>query len=193
MYIRDDPSGDHAESPTTCTNPQPIITEQSMKNAAAKWILKMREGHRIPQSVMESIVSGASSLFQLALSGLQQTLQSRLLDTQVSADTSSLVMDCLNCEHQYTRIFQGLETSYKQNSYICTHFPFVVRDLCMYAYIIIIIIVMHVYILLCTSRNRLMLFLAPGKNQSSQEKAKRYVRLRTASCMCPYSKHSSVY
>ena len=136
VYIWDDPSGDHAESPTTCTNPQPIITEQSMKNAAAKWILKMREGHRIPQSVMESIVSGASSLFQLALSGLQQTLQSRLLDAQVSTDTSSLVTDCLNCEHQYTRIFQGLETSYKQNSYIRTHFPFVVRDLCMYAYII---------------------------------------------------------
>ena len=60
---------------------------------------------------MESVVTGISSLFQLAFSGIQQTLKSRLLDAQGSADTSSLVMDCLNCENQYTKIFQGLETS----------------------------------------------------------------------------------
>ena len=126
VYTWDDPSSGLEESPTACTNSRPLITEQSLKNAAAIWILKMREGHRIPQSVMESVVSGASSLFHLALSGLQQTLLLRLQDAQVSADTSSLVMDCLSCEDQYTRVFQGLETSYKQNSYIKAHFPFVV-------------------------------------------------------------------
>ena len=81
----------------------------------------MREGHGIPQSVMESVVSGAGSLFQLALSGLQQKLQSRLQDAEVSATTTSLVMECLG---QYTRVFQ---TTYRQNSYIRSHFPFVVR------------------------------------------------------------------
>lgn len=101
-----------------------------MKDAAAKWILKIREGHRIPQSVMESIVSGASSLFQLALNGLKQTLQSKLQDAQVSASTSSLVMECLDHEDQYTRVFRGLETTYRQNSYIRSHFPFVVCKIC---------------------------------------------------------------
>ena len=101
-----------------------------MKDAAAKWILKIRESHRIPQSVMESIVSGASSLFQLALNGLKQTLQSKLQDAQVSASTSSLVMECLDYEDQYTRVFRGLETTYRQNSYICSRFPFVVCKIC---------------------------------------------------------------
>lgn len=101
-----------------------------MKDAAAKWILKIREGHRIPQSVMESVVSGASSLFQLAISGFKQTLQSRLQDAQVPASTSSLVMECLDGEDQYTRVFQGLETTYRQNSYIRSHFPFVVCKIC---------------------------------------------------------------
>ena len=84
----------------------------------------MREGHRIPQSVMESIVSGASSLFQLALSGLQQTLERRLLDAQVPTDVSTLVIDCLARESQYTRVFQ--ESSYRQNAYISANFPYVV-------------------------------------------------------------------
>ena len=86
----------------------------------------MREGHRIPQSVMESIVSGASSLFQFALSGLQQTLERRLLDAQVPTDVSTLVIDCLARESQYTRVFQGLESSYRQNAYISANFPYVV-------------------------------------------------------------------
>lgn len=168
MYILDDPPNDGEKSSTTstCTNPHLIITEQSVKNAAAKWTLKMREGHRIPQSVMESIVSGASSLFQLALSGLQQTLQSRLQDSQVSEDASSLVMECFNSGDQYTRVFQGLETTYRQNSYIRTHFPFVVCD--------INFVHVHVYNIACACtpycfyfilicRNQLKLFLALGK------------------------------
>lgn len=117
---------------TTIANSQPIISEYMMKNAAAKWILKMREGHKIPQSVMQSIISGASSLFQLALSGLQQTIQTRLLDAHVSTDVSALVMDSLNSESQYTQVFHGLETSYKQNGYIRANFPFVVRSPCMH-------------------------------------------------------------
>lgn len=126
----DDQSCDGEGATTTCTtNSQPIISEYMLKNAAAKWILKTREGHRIPQSVMESIVSGASSLFQLALSGFQQTLETRLLETNVSTDVSALVMECFNHETQYTRVFQGLESSYRQNAYIRANFPFVVRNL----------------------------------------------------------------
>ena len=46
------------------------ITEEDLKVAAAKWILKNR-GHRIPNSVMESIVSGAKFLYETALSDIQ--------------------------------------------------------------------------------------------------------------------------
>ena len=33
---------------TTIANSQPIISEHMVKNVAAKWSLKMREGHKIP-------------------------------------------------------------------------------------------------------------------------------------------------
>ena len=40
------------KGPDTC----PDMTEQSLKNTAATWILKMQEGHKIPQSVSNSTI-----------------------------------------------------------------------------------------------------------------------------------------
>lgn len=117
------------ESVEESTIVEPSISEGAIKHAAAKWILKTRECHRIPQSVMESIVSGTQGVVQTALNGLQQTLQARLQQAHASPDVISLVTDCLSRESQYTHIFKGLETTHKQNSYIQKHFPFVVNTL----------------------------------------------------------------
>ena len=57
------------------------VTEENLKEAAAKWILKNREGHRIPNSVMESIVSGAKFLYETALSEVQQQVVDKLKPT----------------------------------------------------------------------------------------------------------------
>lgn len=43
------------------------IDEQSLQQAAATWILKTRERHRIPLSVFDEIISDMQSFFQVCL------------------------------------------------------------------------------------------------------------------------------
>lgn len=102
------------------------VTEENLKEAAAKWILKNREGHRIPNSVMESIVSGAKFLYETALSEVQQQVVDKLKEANVTPDTITSVSSVFDGETQYTNVFKGLETTYRQNSFIKDHFRFVV-------------------------------------------------------------------
>ena len=102
------------------------ITEENLKVAAAKWILKNREGHRIPNSVMESIVSGAKFLYEAALSQIQQQVVDKMKEAGVTPDAIMSVSSVFDGETQYTNVFRGLETTYRQNSFIKDHFRFVV-------------------------------------------------------------------
>ena len=107
-------------------NDPPVLSKGHLKSAAMKWILKHWENHRIPHSVMESIVSGAASLMQIALDGIQSQIERRLKEADVSSDVVSSVCALLSDKTQYTNVFQGLETTYRQNEYIKTNFQFVV-------------------------------------------------------------------
>ena len=102
------------------------ITEEDLKVAAAKWILKNREGHRIPNSVMESIVSGAKFLYETALSEIQRQVVDEMKEANITPDTITSVSRVFDGETQYTNVFRGLETTYRQNSFIKDHFRFVV-------------------------------------------------------------------
>lgn len=100
----------------------PDVTEGQLKLAAAKWILKHREGHRIPHSVMESIVVGVQSLFQLSISRMEHLVLNTM--ENVSADVVSSVQAIFS---DGAELFKGLSTSYQQNEYIKEKFDFVVR------------------------------------------------------------------
>ena len=64
--------------------------------AAAKWILKNREGHRIPNSVMESIVSGAKFLYETALSEIQQRVVDKIKEANVTPNIiTSVSIQCV--------------------------------------------------------------------------------------------------
>ena len=102
------------------------ITEEDLKVAAAKWILKNREGHRIPNSVMESIVSGAKFLYETALSEIQRQVVDEMKEANITPDTITSVSRVFDGETQYTNVFRELETTYRQNSFIKDHFRFVV-------------------------------------------------------------------
>lgn len=99
------------------------ITEEDLKVAAAKWILKNR-GHLIPNFVMESIVSGARFLYETALSEIQQVVDE--MEANITPDIITSVSRVLDGETQYTNVFGALETTYQQNSFIRDHFRFVV-------------------------------------------------------------------
>lgn len=94
------------------------IAEHDLKVAAAKWIMRNREGHRIPHSVMESIVAGAQSLYEIALSKIQDRVIGRMKETDIASDIISSVSSVFDSETQYTSIFKGLETTYRQNMFI---------------------------------------------------------------------------
>ena len=102
------------------------VTESDLQMAAAKWILKNREGHRIPHSVMESIVSGANSLYKVALSEVRSLVIDRLKESNTTSDVIDSVTDVFDNETQYTSIFRGLEITYRQNAFIKSNFRYVV-------------------------------------------------------------------
>ena len=106
------------------------ISENELKTAAAKWILKIREGHRIPYSVMESIVLGASNLYALGLAALSSEVESRMHENSVSEEVIDSVKNVLLGETQYT-IFGGLDSTFKQNEFIKANFGIVVSSLIM--------------------------------------------------------------
>lgn len=83
------------------------ITESNLKAAAAKWILKHREAHRIPHSVMESVVSGADFLFKTALSEIQHQVLEKIKETAASTDVLASVSSVFKAKTQYTDIFNG--------------------------------------------------------------------------------------
>ena len=86
------------------------ITEEDLKvAAAAKWILKNREGLPIPNSVMESIVSGAKFLYEIALSEIQRQVVDKMKEANITPDTITSVSSVFDGETQYTNVFRGLE------------------------------------------------------------------------------------
>lgn len=102
----------------------PGVTEDQIKSAVAKWILKSREGHRIPHSVMESIVLGAQSLFELGIASVAHSIAKILKDKEVSEEVVSSVTTTL------TRfdVFRGLSSTHLQNEYIKEKFHYVVSE-----------------------------------------------------------------
>jgi hypothetical protein len=114
------------------------ISEADLQHAVAGWILKIKEGHRIPQAVMESIISDVQSLhkvqyssrqhiltffmLQIAMSGVSGIMRHGLECAGVSAEVIETVLTGLTVETQYTNIFKGLESHHKQHSYFKKHF-----------------------------------------------------------------------
>ncbi len=84
----------HHEEQSSCDGPDPWTTgdgsggpevaeadgptEEAVQRAAALLFLKIGEGHRIPQSVMEEIVAIISSLYALAFSAIKQKVRRNL-------------------------------------------------------------------------------------------------------------------
>ena len=77
------------------------ITEGDLKKAAAKWILRHREAHRIPHSVMESIVSGAKSLYDIALLEVRHQVIQAMKDAHTTADVITSVSSVFDTQSVY--------------------------------------------------------------------------------------------
>ena len=74
---------------------------------------------------MESVVSGANSIFQLALTGIHDLVEDKMKEAGVSSAIISSITSILSDETQYTNVFKGLEIIHQQNQYIKANFPLV--------------------------------------------------------------------
>ena len=77
----------------------------TLQEAAATWIIKTRESHRIPISVMDSIIQDVQSLYEVALT---QHVQRILHDAGVASSTRATVAKEFT-DGTYTHIFTGLK------------------------------------------------------------------------------------
>ena len=89
------------------------------------FILKTRDGRRLTQAATDNILRDVTELFQTRLEAVCHTTMETLKKEGVDDVTISTVKDGIlsQCEP-----FEGLETEYRQNSYIRDHFGLIVRS-----------------------------------------------------------------
>lgn len=103
-----------------------IVTEDTLQRAAALWILKTRDTHRIPQSVMDQMVSDLGNLFQCALAGISSKVSCIMKDNGVAEDVVKSVCSHLDRDGPFSDIFRGLKTHRQQFKYFQKNFDLVV-------------------------------------------------------------------
>ena len=85
-------------------------------------ILKTRESHRIPLSVMDSIIYDVQSLFEVALCRLNREvakLQTSVISQEVVESVDSIFTN-------FPQVFEGLQTQQQQLSFFRRNFNFIV-------------------------------------------------------------------
>lgn len=97
----------------------------ALQKAAATWILKTRESHRIPMSVMDSIIQDVQSLYEIALAQLSGGVQRILHDAGVTSSVQDTVAREFT-DGVSTHMFTGLSTFSQQMTYFKQHFNLIV-------------------------------------------------------------------
>lgn len=97
----------------------------TVQRSLALWILKIREVHKVPLSVMDDIILDTQSLIQSLLRHLSNHICSSLKDFINTDEAKKQIHEVIS---NYT-LFHGLETQSRQLSYFKQHFNFVVSSL----------------------------------------------------------------
>ena len=105
-----------------------LVTEDALQKTAAMWILKAREQHRIPLSVMDAMMGDFQSLHQVAMEACRHQVETTLKEAGTSDDTITSAMVHMSEGSPFTNLFRGLQTQHQQLAYFCAHFGLVVRS-----------------------------------------------------------------
>ena len=85
-----------------------------LQEAAARFILKTKETHRLTQTVMNSIIEDVTTFSQVMLGELHYAITEKLtvarVDPEIVRSLTPLFQDC----GKFGQPFQGLETTYRQ-------------------------------------------------------------------------------
>ena len=95
-----------------------------IKRAVALWFMKSSELHKIPESVMSTIVADVQSLFDVIMKSLNSNITS-ILQTAPNVNAAQEVITQHFHSSTYN-IFQGFQTRATRMSYIKENFGLVV-------------------------------------------------------------------
>ena len=126
----DDGTGDDAmDASGSVGEPESTLPDENqVQRAAALTLLKIREVHRLPQSVMGAITADFQSLFDVALTVLKHSVTSTLQTAEVNPETTQEVTGHFEIPSSYTSLFRGLQTQHQHLQYCKRHFNLVVSD-----------------------------------------------------------------
>ena len=96
-----------------------------VENTAAMWILKTRECHQIPISVMQSVINDVESLYAVGL-GEQKDRIIEILDQEGASQELKDKVEVEITRGPLAHLFQNICTEAKQMSYFKQHFQLVV-------------------------------------------------------------------
>ena len=129
-------AGDEASlecSSTTNSEADHLTTDLDRERAIALWILKLKEGRKLTQSVTEEILQDVTEFCCEMISDLKSNIYKLLSSAGINADDVSGLEDLFQDESPYVKPFSKLETQYLQMSYYKKHLGFVVSNYtCMY-------------------------------------------------------------
>lgn len=114
------------------------VATESMRRSAAVWLLKTREKHKIPISVMDDITKDVQELFLSALDNIQRQLKSLYPDDDL---IQSGLSQHLSSSNPLLDLFDGLKTQQQQINYFTRELNMIVSIILCRSLIIIVYIV----------------------------------------------------
>ena len=82
------------------------------------WILKTRELHKIPQSVIEMMIGDIQSLFQTSLIGISDRVKMTLTEAEISCNVVDSVLGHFKEGGSFCNVFSGLQTHSQQLTFL---------------------------------------------------------------------------
>ena len=119
--------GDDEEDGTSTAMRDRATSSDLLQEAAARFILKTKETHRLTQTAMNSVIEDTTSFSQIMLGELHYAATEKLTAAGVNPQIIGSLAPLFRDSGEFGRPFQGLETTYQQMKYFKQHFNFIVR------------------------------------------------------------------
>ena len=81
------------------------------------FILKIKEKHKMPQSVINTMIESITTLFQLHLKHIGDIVTQHLKKSSVDDHIIELISAIFSSDGEHIRLFKGLETEYQQQKF----------------------------------------------------------------------------
>jgi len=122
-----EPDDPEPAEPSVESNPPPppgLVPAQTLE--AARFILKIRDGKRLTQTTTDGIMKDIQCMLDHITSSLKNDVIEALGET-LTTDLVLKVREVFSAADS-KRLFDGLETQYKQEKFIQEHFNYVVSE-----------------------------------------------------------------